>query len=123
VLRARDTAAVLRYAPAAAERAAAAGARREAAGLYARALRFAGALELAGRVRCRDATGDALNIVGTVQLRQGNPDGLAKLDRSRDLARQAGGRERKIRAHLRQLKALGLHLTVNPAADLRQDHR
>ena len=30
---------------------------------------------------------------------------------------QHAGRERKIRAHLRQLKALGLHLTVNPAAD------
>ena len=44
-----DADAVLRFAPAAAERAAAAGARREAAGQYARALRFAGALEPAGR--------------------------------------------------------------------------
>ena len=44
-----DAEAVLRFAPAAAERAAAAGARREAAGLYARALRFAGALEPAAR--------------------------------------------------------------------------
>jgi predicted ATPase len=44
-----DADAVLRFAPAAAERAAAAGARREAAGLYARALRFADALEPAGR--------------------------------------------------------------------------
>ena len=41
--------AVLRFAPAAAERAAAAGARQEAVGLYARALRFADALEPAER--------------------------------------------------------------------------
>ena len=41
--------AILRFAPAAAERAAAAGARREAVGLYARALRFADGLEPAER--------------------------------------------------------------------------
>jgi DNA-binding CsgD family transcriptional regulator/tetratricopeptide (TPR) repeat protein len=197
-----DGEAVLRFAPAAAERAAAAGARREAAGLYARALRFAGALdpagragllerfaaeafltsgyegaaaalreaveihrarrdllrqgdalrqlaqqlgqdgvwaegaaalaeavavleqvapgpelarayssmaaslgvvdddaalllgqraiELAERVGCLDAAGDTLNVVGTVELRRGNLDGLVKLDRSRELAAQAG---------------------------------
>ena len=197
-----DIEAVLKYAPAAAERATAAGARREAAGLYARALRFAGALEpgrragllerfadlayftgldaeataalreaveihrargdllregdalrrlasqlgrdgslaearaavaeavtvleqlrpgpelartystmaavlgvgdddaairwgekaleLAGRVGCLDAMADTLSIVGTVELRQGNLDGLARMDRSRDLAQQAG---------------------------------
>ena len=50
-----DAEAVLRYAPAAAEHAAAAGARREAAGLYARALRFAGALEPAGAGRAAGA--------------------------------------------------------------------
>jgi DNA-binding CsgD family transcriptional regulator len=44
-----DTVAVLRYAPAAAERAAALGARREAAAQYARALRFAGDLPPAQR--------------------------------------------------------------------------
>ncbi len=207
-----DADAVLTYAPAAAERATAAGARREAAGLYARALRFAGALEptgragllerfaavayytgmdeeataalreaveihrahgdllrqgdtlrrlaiqqgkngsmaearaamaeavtvleelppgpelartynamaavlgvgdddaairwgekaiqLAERVGCLDAIGDTLNIVGTVELRQGNPDGLVKLDRSRDLAQQAGDERGVARAYL-----------------------
>jgi len=34
--------------------------------------------------------GDTLNIVGIVELRQGNLDGLARMDRSRDLAQQAG---------------------------------
>jgi tetratricopeptide (TPR) repeat protein len=207
-----DVDAVLKYAPAAAERAAAAGARREAAGLYARALRFAGALEpgrragllerfadvayftgmdaeataalreaveihrargdllqegdalrrlaiqlgkdgslaearaamaeavtvleqlppgpelartystmaavlgvgdddaavrwgeraleLARRVGCLDAIGDTLNIVGTVELRQGNLDGLARLDRSRELAQQAGDERGVARAYL-----------------------
>jgi len=47
------------------------------------------ALELAQRVGCLDAMGDTLNIVGTVELRQGNLDGLVKLDRSRELAQQA----------------------------------
>ena len=44
-----DACAMLEYAPAAAERATTAGARREAADLYARALRFADALEPADR--------------------------------------------------------------------------
>jgi DNA-binding CsgD family transcriptional regulator len=214
-----DTEAVLRFAPAAAERAAAAGACREAAGLYARALRFAGALEPAGRagllerfadaayfstgmdeeaaaalreaveiyrergdllrqgdalrrlaiqqgknaamaearaaiaeavtvleqlppgpelaraynvmaavlgvgdddaalrwgekalqlaerVGCLDAMGDTLNIVGTVELRQGNPEGLAKLDRSRELAQQAGEERGVARAYLHPAMAL-----------------
>ncbi len=48
------------------------------------------ALKLAERVGCLDAMGDTLNIVGTVELRQGNLDGLVKLDRSRELAQQAG---------------------------------
>ena len=47
--RAGDGDAVLRFAPAAAERAAAAGAHREAAAQYARALRFADGLEPGGR--------------------------------------------------------------------------
>jgi DNA-binding CsgD family transcriptional regulator/tetratricopeptide (TPR) repeat protein len=55
------------------------------------ALRWGGkALEVAERVGCLDAIGDTLNIVGIVELRQGNLDGLARLDRSRDLAQQAG---------------------------------
>jgi predicted ATPase len=213
-----DAQAVLRYAPAAADRATAAGARREAAGLYARALRFAGALEpagragllerfagvayftgmgeeaaaalreavqihqargdllaqgdalrllaiqlgqngglaeaaaaaaeavavleqlapgpelarayntmaavlgigdddaalrwgqkaieLAGQVGCLDAVADTLNIVGTVQLRQGDLDGLAKLDRSRDLAQQAGDERGVARAYANPAAAL-----------------
>jgi DNA-binding CsgD family transcriptional regulator len=48
------------------------------------------ALELAERVGCLDAISDTLHIVGLVELRQGNLDGLVKLDRSRDLAEQAG---------------------------------
>ncbi len=213
-----DAGAMLTYAPAAAERATAAGARREAAGLYARALRFAGALEPAGRagllerfagvayftgmdeeataalreaaeihrargdllrqgdalrrlaiqqgkngsmaearaamaeavtvleqlppgpelartyntmaavlgvgdddaalrwgekaiqlaerVGCLDAMADTLNIVGTVELRHGNPDGLVKLDRSRELAQQAGDERGVARAYLHPAMAL-----------------
>jgi DNA-binding CsgD family transcriptional regulator/tetratricopeptide (TPR) repeat protein len=48
------------------------------------------ALELAERVGCLDAVANTLNIVGTVELRQGNLDGVARLDRSRDVAEQAG---------------------------------
>jgi DNA-binding CsgD family transcriptional regulator/tetratricopeptide (TPR) repeat protein len=48
------------------------------------------AIELAERVGCLDAVGDALHIVGTVELRRGNLDGLARMDRSRELAEQAG---------------------------------
>ena len=58
------------------------------------------AIELAERVGCLDAMGDALNIVGTVELRQGNPDGLVKLDRSRELAQQAGDERGVARAYL-----------------------
>jgi DNA-binding CsgD family transcriptional regulator len=55
------------------------------------AVRWGGkAIEVAERVGCLDAVGDALNIVGTVELRQGNLDGLIKMDRSRELAHQAG---------------------------------
>jgi DNA-binding CsgD family transcriptional regulator len=48
------------------------------------------AIELAERVGCLDAVGDALHIVGLVELRRGNLDGLARLDHSRELAEQAG---------------------------------
>jgi len=48
------------------------------------------AIELAERVGCLDAVGETLGIVGTIELRQGNLGGLAKLDRSRELAEQAG---------------------------------
>ena len=58
------------------------------------------AIELAERVGCLDAAGNALNIVGTVELRQGNLDGLARLDRGRDLAQQAGDELGVARAYI-----------------------
>jgi DNA-binding CsgD family transcriptional regulator len=64
------------------------------------------ALELAERVECLDAMGDTLNIVGTIELRQGNPDGLVKLERSRELAQQAGDERGVARAYLHPALAL-----------------
>jgi predicted ATPase len=61
---ARDAEAVLQFAPAAAERAAAAGARREAAGLYARALRFADRLTPAGRAGLLERFADVAYFTG-----------------------------------------------------------
>jgi DNA-binding CsgD family transcriptional regulator/tetratricopeptide (TPR) repeat protein len=57
------------------------------------------AIELAERIGCLDAVGDTLNIVGTVELRQGNLGGLARLDRSRELAEQAGDERGVARAY------------------------
>ncbi len=48
------------------------------------------AIDLAERVGCTDALVYALNNVGTVELRRGDPGGLRKLERSRDLAATAG---------------------------------
>jgi DNA-binding CsgD family transcriptional regulator len=48
------------------------------------------ALELAQRVECLDAVWETLNVVGTAELFRGNLEGLAKLDRSRELAERAG---------------------------------
>jgi DNA-binding CsgD family transcriptional regulator len=64
------------------------------------------AIELAEEVGCLDAVAEALNIVGIVELRQGNMDGLVRLDRSRELAEQAGDEFATARAY------------VNPAAVL-----
>jgi DNA-binding CsgD family transcriptional regulator len=58
------------------------------------------ALELAERVGCLDAMADTLNIVGTVELRLGDLDGLARLDRSRELAQQAGDEFGVARAYM-----------------------
>ena len=58
------------------------------------------ALELAERVGCLDAMADTLNIVGTVELRRGDLDGLARLDRSRELAQQAGDEFGVARAYM-----------------------
>jgi DNA-binding CsgD family transcriptional regulator/tetratricopeptide (TPR) repeat protein len=64
------------------------------------------ALELAEQVGCLDAMGDTLNIVGTVELRQGNLDGLVKLDRSRELSRRAGDEFGIARSYLHPAMAL-----------------
>jgi DNA-binding CsgD family transcriptional regulator/tetratricopeptide (TPR) repeat protein len=64
------------------------------------------AIELAGLVGSLDAMGDALNVVGLVELRQGNPDGLAKLERSRELAQQAGNEPGIARSYLHPAMAL-----------------
>jgi DNA-binding CsgD family transcriptional regulator len=64
------------------------------------------ALELAEQVGCLDAMGDTLNIVGTIELRQGNPDGLVKLERSRELAQQAEDELGVARAYLHPALAL-----------------
>jgi DNA-binding CsgD family transcriptional regulator len=58
------------------------------------------AIELAERIECPEAIGDALNIVGTSELREGNLDGLARLDRSLELAEQAGDELGVARAYM-----------------------
>ena len=64
------------------------------------------AIDLAERVGCVDAIADTLNIVGTAQLRLGDLDGLVKLDRSRELAQQAGDELGVIRAYERPAAVL-----------------
>jgi len=69
------------------------------------------AIELAERVGCLDAAGDSLNIVGMVELRRGDLDGLARMDRSRELAEQAGDEHGVARAYAHPaavLAALGV---------------
>lgn len=61
---AHDTEAVQRFAPAAAERAAAVGAHREAAAQYARALRYADALPLKQRAQLLDVAAQEHGLVG-----------------------------------------------------------
>jgi len=53
-----------------------------------------------------DSLGDTLNIVGTAELRLGNLDGLALLDRSRAIAEQAGDDLGIARAYLHPAAAL-----------------
>jgi DNA-binding CsgD family transcriptional regulator len=65
------------------------------------------AIEVAERVGCLDAAGDTLNILGIVDLRQDNlDDGLAKLDRSRELAEQAEDELGVARAYMHPAAAL-----------------
>jgi len=76
-------------------------------GRDAEALRWAEkALELAERVGCLDAVAETLNVIGTAELGRGDLAGLAKLDRSRDLAEQAGDELGVIRAYLNPALAL-----------------
>jgi DNA-binding CsgD family transcriptional regulator/tetratricopeptide (TPR) repeat protein len=58
------------------------------------------AIELAERVGCADALVYALNNVGVVELRRGDLGGLAKLERSLDLATKAGDEAGVGRAYL-----------------------
>ncbi len=64
------------------------------------------AIDLAERVGCVDAVADTLNIVGTAQLRLGDLDGLVKLDRSREMAQQAGDELGVVRAYERPAAVL-----------------
>jgi DNA-binding CsgD family transcriptional regulator len=64
------------------------------------------AIELAERVGCLDAVGDTLNLVGMVELRRGNLDGLARMDRSRELAEQAGDELGVVRAYMHPASVL-----------------
>jgi DNA-binding CsgD family transcriptional regulator len=64
------------------------------------------AIDLAERVGCVDAIADTLNIVGTAQLRLGDLDGLVKLDRSREMAQQAGDELGVVRAYERPAAVL-----------------
>jgi DNA-binding CsgD family transcriptional regulator len=64
------------------------------------------AIDLAERIECVAAVADALNILGTAQLRLGDLDGLVKLDRSRELAQQAGDELGVVRAYERSAAVL-----------------
>jgi DNA-binding CsgD family transcriptional regulator/tetratricopeptide (TPR) repeat protein len=78
------------------------------AGEEADAIRWGSlAIELAERIGCTDALVYALNNVGVVELRRGEPQGLARLERSRDLAAEAGDPAGVGRAYLH----LGIVLT------------
>ncbi len=64
------------------------------------------AIEVAEQAGCLDAVGDTLNIVGTAELRQGNLDGLAKLDRSREIAQLTGDEAGVARSYMHPTAAL-----------------
>ena len=90
-----DTAAVLRYAPAAAEQASAAGAHREAAEQYARALRSAAALPAGDRAALLEAGSFEYYLTDRMD------DAVALLEQAVELRRGAG-----------DLRATGLALTT-----------
>jgi DNA-binding NarL/FixJ family response regulator len=64
------------------------------------------AIALAEQVGCVDALVYALNNIGTMELRRGEPDGLSKLERSRDLAARSGDQVGVGRAYLHLALAL-----------------
>lgn len=64
------------------------------------------AIEVAEVTGVSDSLADTLNIVGTAELRLGNLDGLARLDRSRAIAEQAGDELGIARAYVHPAAAL-----------------
>jgi len=64
------------------------------------------AIQLAEETSCTDALVYALNNVGTIELRRADPAGLAKLERSRELAEAAGDELSVGRAYLHLSLAL-----------------
>ena len=84
-----DGPAVLRYAPAAARRAAGLGSHREAAAQFERALRFSGGLDPAARAGLYDGLATELGLLDRWQ------DAAGALERALDLWRQAGDRRRE----------------------------
>jgi len=98
-----DRAAVLRYAPVAARAAAAAGAHREAVGLYARALRFA------DRLPCEERAGLLEAFAEEAYLTTLGAEAVAKLTEALDIYRSLGD----VLAEGRTLRQLSRHLFRN----------
>ena len=84
-----DAAAVLEFAPAAAERASAVGAHREAAAQYARALRFAGSLDDADRGDLFDRRAFACYVIGEFDVAiEAEQEAVDCFRRARDACRE-----------------------------------
>jgi DNA-binding CsgD family transcriptional regulator len=98
-----DRAAVLRYAPAAAKTAAAAGAHRAAADLYARALRFADRLPSGERASLLEAFAEEAYLTAL------GSEGIAKLTEALEIYRSGGD----VLAEGRTLRQLSRHLFRN----------
>jgi DNA-binding CsgD family transcriptional regulator len=64
------------------------------------------AIGVAEQLDYLDAVGEALNIIGTAELRLGNLGGLEKLDRSREIAQQTGDEHGMQRGYVRPAAAL-----------------
>jgi ATP/maltotriose-dependent transcriptional regulator MalT len=103
--RADDGEAVLRYAPAAARRASALGAHRQAAAHYEAALRYAGRLSAEGWAELLDAYADERDLTGEAVEAKG-----AQLE-ALHLWRELGRRDQEGRA-LRRLSEIGMRLNL-----------